>query len=75
MHFEKRDWKFFFHEYGRRVGMVPRSSLEEGKYSQMVEKRTVEKRDWYTVIVNESEVLCRTQEPCCLQDKDSCPVV
>ena len=31
---------FFFHEYGRRVGMVPRSSLKEGKYSQMVEKRT-----------------------------------
>ena len=22
---------FFFHEYGRRVGMVPRSSLKEGK--------------------------------------------
>ena len=32
--------RFFFHEYGRRVGMVPRSSLKEGKYSQMVEKRT-----------------------------------
>ena len=32
--------KFFFHEYGRRVGMVPRSSLKERKYSQMVEKRT-----------------------------------
>ena len=31
---------FFFHEYGRRVGMVPRSSLKERKYSQMVEKRT-----------------------------------
>ena len=31
---------FFFHEYGRRVGMVPRSSLKEGKNSQMVEKRT-----------------------------------
>ena len=31
---------FFFHECGRRVGMVPRSSLKEGKYSQMVEKRT-----------------------------------
>ena len=31
---------FFFPEYGRRVGMVPRSSLKEGKYSQMVEKRT-----------------------------------
>ena len=30
----------FFHEYGRRVGMVPRSSLKAGKYSQMVEKRT-----------------------------------
>ena len=33
-------WVFFFHEYGRRVGMVPRSSLKEGKYNQMVEKRT-----------------------------------
>ena len=32
--------RFFFHEYGHRVGMVPRSSLKEGKYSQMVEKRT-----------------------------------
>ena len=32
--------KTFFHEYRRRVGMVPRSSLKEGKYSQMVEKRT-----------------------------------
>ena len=31
---------FFFHEYGRRVGMVPRSSLKEGKNSLMVEKRT-----------------------------------
>ena len=31
---------FFFHEYGRRVGMVLRSSLKEGKYNQMVEKRT-----------------------------------
>ena len=31
---------FFFHEYGRRVGMVPRSSLKEGKNNQMVEKRT-----------------------------------
>ena len=30
---------FFFHEYGRRVGMVPRSSLKEGKNSQMVEKK------------------------------------
>ena len=30
----------FFHEYGRRVGMAPRSSLKEGKYNQMVEKRT-----------------------------------
>ena len=30
----------FFHEYGRRVGMVPKSSLKEGKYSQMVEKKT-----------------------------------
>ena len=33
-------YNFFFHEYGRRVGMVPRSSLKEGKYNQMVEKRT-----------------------------------
>ena len=32
--------QIFFHEYGRRVGMVPRSSLKEGKNSQMVEKRT-----------------------------------
>ena len=31
---------FFFHEYGRRVGMVPRSSLKEGKKGQMVEKGT-----------------------------------
>ena len=31
---------FFFHEYGRRVGMVPRSSLKEGKNRQMVEKET-----------------------------------
>ena len=31
---------FFSHEYGRRVGMVPRSSLKEGKNSQMVEKGT-----------------------------------
>ena len=30
----------FFHEYGRRVGMVPRSSLKEGKNRQMVEKGT-----------------------------------
>ena len=30
----------FFHEYGRRVGMVPRSSWKERKYSRMVEKRT-----------------------------------
>ena len=30
----------FFHECGRRVGMVPRSSLKEGKNSLMVEKRT-----------------------------------
>ena len=29
-----------FHEYGRRVGMVPRSSLKGGKNSLMVEKRT-----------------------------------
>ena len=29
-----------FHEYGRRVGMVPRSSLKEGKKRQMVEKGT-----------------------------------
>ena len=27
--------EFFFHEYGRHVGMVPRSSLKEGKYSQV----------------------------------------
>ena len=32
--------EFFFHEYGRRVGMVPRSSLKEGKNRQMVEKGT-----------------------------------
>ena len=32
--------KLFFHEYGRRVGMVPKSSLKEGKNNQMVEKRT-----------------------------------
>ena len=31
---------FFFHEYGRRVGTVPRSSLKEGKNRQMVEKGT-----------------------------------
>ena len=31
---------FLFHEYGRRVGMVPRSSLKEGKKRQMVEKGT-----------------------------------
>ena len=31
---------FFFHEYGRRVGMVPRSSLKGGKVSWMVEKTT-----------------------------------
>ena len=30
----------FFHEYGRRVGMVPRSSLKGGKVSRMVEKIT-----------------------------------
>ena len=30
----------FFHEYGRRVGMVPRSSLKGGKVSRMVEKKT-----------------------------------
>ena len=34
------DIKLFFHEYGRRVGMVPRSSLKEGKNRQMVEKGT-----------------------------------
>ena len=33
-------WLFFFHEHGRHVGMMPRSSLKEGKYNQMVEKRT-----------------------------------
>ena len=32
--------RFFFHEYGRRAGMVPRSSLKGGKNSLMVEKRT-----------------------------------
>ena len=32
--------RFFFHEYGRRVGMVPRSSLKGGKVSRMVEKKT-----------------------------------
>ena len=31
---------FFSHEYGRRVGMVPRSSLKEGKNNQMVVKGT-----------------------------------
>ena len=31
---------FFFHEYGRRVGMVPRSSLKGVKNSLMVEKGT-----------------------------------
>ena len=31
---------FFFHRYGRRVGMVPRSSLKGGKNSQMVQKET-----------------------------------
>ena len=31
---------FFFHECGRRVGMVPRSPLKEGKNRQMVEKGT-----------------------------------
>ena len=37
---------FFFHEYGRRVGMVPRSSLKGGKVSRMVEKiaRTTNKK-------------------------------
>ena len=30
----------FFHKYGRRVGMVRRSSLKERKNNQMVEKRT-----------------------------------
>ena len=33
-------FQVFFHEYGRRVGMVPRSSLKEGKNRQMVEKGT-----------------------------------
>ena len=33
-------FQFFFHEYGRRVGMVPRSSLKGGKVSRMVEKMT-----------------------------------
>ena len=36
----QQDWRIFFHEYGRRVGMVPRSSLKEGKNRQMVEKGT-----------------------------------
>ena len=36
----KVEWSFFFHEYGRRVGMVPRSSLKEGKNRQMVQKGT-----------------------------------
>ena len=36
----RRGWHIFFHEYGRRVGMVPRSSLKEGKKRQMVEKGT-----------------------------------
>ena len=31
---------FFFHEYGRHVGMMPRTSLKEGKYNWMVKKRT-----------------------------------
>ena len=35
-----RGFGLFFHEYGRRVGMVPRSSLKEGKKRQMVEKGT-----------------------------------
>ena len=30
----------FFHEYGGRVGMVPRSSLKKKENNQMVEKRT-----------------------------------
>ena len=34
---------FFFHEYGRRVGMVPRSSLKEGKNSQMGHGKEKEK--------------------------------
>ena len=34
------NYLLFFHEYGRRVGMVPRSSLKGGKNSLMVEKRT-----------------------------------
>ena len=37
---EHNRYQFFFHEYGRRVGMVPRSSLKEGKNRQMVEKGT-----------------------------------
>ena len=42
MHEDARwlEGQFFFHEYGRRVGMVPRSSLKDGKNNQMVEKRT-----------------------------------
>ena len=38
--FQEEPTRFFFHEYGRRVGMVPRSSLKGGKNSLMVEKRT-----------------------------------
>ena len=37
---EVRHVQFFFHEYGRHVGMVPRSSLKGGKNSLMVEKGT-----------------------------------
>ena len=37
---EVQETILFFHEHGRRVGMVPRSSLKEGKNRQMVEKGT-----------------------------------
>ena len=30
------EFTFFFHKYGRRVGMMPRSSLKEGKSSLVV---------------------------------------
>ena len=47
---------FFFHEYGRRVGMVPRSSLKEGKHSQMVEKRT---KKWLSFHLPPRPGLCK----------------
>ena len=39
-HLSSRPHGLFSHEYGRRVGMVPRSSLKGGKVSRMVEKKT-----------------------------------